>query len=90
MTLEDWDDFNARLHNSLSKIGKLPQHTRLDCRRMSKPVLDLLRAADAERVVCRRRKTVTGRYIELMTQAQEALTNFEGHVIFASLMGESR
>jgi len=84
--LEDWDEINTRLHNSLSRLGNLPPHTIRDCRRMAQPVLDLLRLADQERVICRRRRTPTARYTQLIEQAQEALTNFEGHVIMASLM----
>jgi hypothetical protein len=37
-------------------------------------------------VISRRRSTVTPRFEEYLTRAQEALTNLEGHVIFARLM----
>jgi len=86
MTLEDWDQFNARLYVCASRLNGLPRHTTRDCRRMSDTVSNLLRAADQERVNCRRRNQITTRYTDLMQQAQEALKNLEGHVIIATLM----
>ncbi len=86
MTLDDWDQFNARLYTCTSKLSRLPVNTRLDCQRMSDNVSNLLRVADQERVNCRRQNRVTGRYLELMQQAQVALKSLEGHVIIATLM----
>lgn len=86
MKLEDWNETNDRLNKCLDNIEQLPRHCRRDCRRMSRTVIDLLRVADSERVISRRRSAVTPRFEEYMTRAQEALTNLEGHVIFARLM----
>lgn len=86
MELEDWDVINARLHDCLQKVDHLPQYVRRDCRRMADTVLKLLREADQERVICRRRGCVTTGFCEKLNQAQEALLNFEGHVVFASLL----
>lgn len=88
MTLEDWDDLNARFHEYLGKIELLPQFAQRDCRRMSQTVRDLLRSADQERVICRRRNYITPQFSRVMSQAQEALTNFESHVILALLLKE--
>lgn len=90
MNLQDWDETQARLDKCLTQLANLPDRTRLDCKRMARTVQELMRLADQERVICRRRRTVTPRYTTLMQQAQEALTNFEGHVIFAALMKEHR
>ena len=88
MTLEDWDELNARFHTLLRKVNLVPRSTSRDCTRMARAVEDLLRQADQERVNCRRRQRVTLRFEQLITQAQEALTNFEGHVILALLLKE--
>ena len=88
MKLEDWYELNSRLQQSLERIERLPRFVRRDLRRMSRPAIDLLRQADQERVICRRRRNLTPQFERLMQQAQEALTNFEGHVIFASLLKE--
>lgn len=86
MTLEDWDEISARLDKCLIQLGNLSDRTRLDCRRMSNHVQEIMRLADQERVICRRRRTVTTKYEQLIQQAQEALRNLEGHVIMATLM----
>lgn len=86
MTLEDWDELNSRLYTCISRFPRLPSHTMRDCRRMSDTVIELLRQADQERVICRRRRTLTARYEQCMEQAQQALRNLEGHVIMATLM----
>lgn len=86
MDLQDWDHINGRLYACFSRISRLPPQTARDCRRMSETVAQLLRQADQERVICRRRHSVTTRYEQYMQQAQEALQNLEGHVIMAMLM----
>lgn len=86
MTLQDWDEFNRRLYTCVSRFSSLPPHTSRDCYRMGDTVTGLLRLADQERVICRRRRTVTLHYERLMHQAEEALRNLEGHVIMATLM----
>lgn len=88
MKLEEWDELNARYQIALSRVSSLPRHTTRDCRRMGDTVAQHLRAADAERVNCRRRTSVSLIFEHHMQLAIEALTNFEGHVIFAALMRE--
>ena len=88
MKLEDWEEANTRLDICLKSLGKVPRHTRADCKRMSQVVRHFLQLADQERVNCRRKRCVTTKFEQLMTQAQEALNNFESHVIFASLLKE--
>jgi hypothetical protein len=86
MKLEDWDEINERFCKCRGKIDFLPRFARRDCRRMSRAVSEMLRLADQERVHCRRLNCVSSQFEHYMARAQEALTNFEGHVIFASLM----
>ena len=86
MTLQDWDELNSRLDTCVSRLPRLNPQTARDCRRMSETVAQLLRQADQDRVICRRRHSVTTRYEQYMQQAQEALQNLEGHVIMAMLM----
>jgi hypothetical protein len=86
MTLESWDELNHRLYKCAQNMSRLSAQFKLDCGRMRDNVHNLLRAADQERVNCRRQGRVTLRFENLMQQAQEALQNLEGHVTLAILM----
>ena len=88
MKLEEWDELNARFYTASIKINRVPRRMRMDCIRMARAVEDLLRLADQERVICRRRNFVSPRFEQLIVQIREALTNFEGHVILALLLKE--
>jgi hypothetical protein len=84
--MEDWDDLNSRVYNCMIKLRSLPPETRMDCQRMVKAALDLLKIADQERVQCRIRRRVTTRFVQVMEDTRTAVSNLEGHVIIATLM----
>ena len=85
MDLEDWQ----RLHDRLDQAHKNIIGTKFgvqDLWRMHRAVYQKLQMADAEWVNCRRRGRGSLLFDELLAQAEEALKNFEGHVILAKLM----
>ena len=53
---------------------------------MHRAVYQLLREADREWVNCRRRGVGSPRFDQLLTEAEEQLRNFEGHLLLAKLM----
>lgn len=86
MNLEYWDELSARCDRAYAQIPKLPPYATQDCRKMGKAVLELLTKADTEKINCRRLHRVTVKFEELMNQAEQALHNFEAHVVFAQLL----
>lgn len=85
MDLEDWQ----RLHTRLDAAHRSTIGTKFgaqDLWRMHRAVYQKLREADQEWVNCRRRGRGSPRFDELLAQAEEALKNFEGHILLAKLM----
>ena len=85
MDMEDWQN----LHNRLDRAHKLTLGMRFgikDLWRMHRAVYDRLQLANAEWVNCRQRGRGSPRFDELMTQAEEAMKNFEGHIMIAKLL----
>ena len=85
MNLENWQEFSDRLDQTHSQALKLKFGVK-ELWTMYRNVQTLLRLASIEMVECRRRKKPTTKYVETMQQAEEALKNFENHVILATLM----
>jgi len=85
MNLNDWKLLHDRLdHTHKTTIGM--RFGAVDLWRMHRAVYEKLQLADAEWVNCRRRGQGSPRFDDLMAQAEEALKNFEGHVLMAKLM----
>lgn len=87
MDLEDWQ----KLHNRLDQAHRNSIGSRVGSRDffiMHRTVYQKLQEANAEWVKCRRRGQGSIRYDELLTQAEEALKNFEGYVLLAKLMNK--
>ena len=85
MDIEDWQ----RLHNRLDRAHKNTLGMRFgmkDLWRMHRAVYDKLRLADAEWVNCRRRGHGSPLFDDLLAQAEDAMKNFEGHILLAKLM----
>ena len=85
MDLGDWQ----LLHDRLDRAHKNTQGMRfgaVDLWRMHKAVYDRLQLADREWVNCRRRGQGSPRFDQLLAQAEEAMKNFEGHILLAKLM----
>ena len=85
MNLEDWQRLNSRLDQAHRNCIGTSFGSR-DLRIMDRAVRDKLREADREWVNCRRRGADSPRFNELLVQAEEALKNFEGHILLAKLM----
>ncbi len=85
MNLENWQEFSDRLDQAHSKALKLKFGVK-ELWTMYRNVQSQLKLASMEMVECRRRKKATEKYMEIMQQAEEALKNFEAHVILATLM----
>lgn len=85
MDLEDWQRLNDRLdHAHKTTMGM--RFGAVDLWRMHRVVYEKLQLADAEWVNCRRRGQGSPKFDDLLTQAEEALKNFEGHILLAKLM----
>ena len=87
--MEDWQN----LYNRLDRAHKLTLGMRFgikDLWRMHRAVYDRLQLANAEWVNCRQRGRGSPRFDELMTQAEEALKNFEGHLLIAKLSNKEQ
>ena len=85
MDLGDWQ----LLHDRLDRAHKNTLNMNFgmkDLWRMHRAVYDRLRLADAEWVYCRRRGQGSPLFNDLLTQAEEAMKNFEGHILLAKLM----
>lgn len=85
MNLENWQEFSDRLDQAHSQALKLKFGVK-ELWTMYRNVQSQLKLASMEMVECRRRKKTTDKYVETMQQAEEALKNFEAHVILATLM----
>ena len=85
MNLENWQEFSDRLDQAHSQALKLKFGVK-ELWTMYRNVRSQLTLASMEMVECRRRKKATDKYMEIMQQAEEALKNFEAHVILATLM----
>ena len=87
MDLDDWQNLNNRLDQAhRSTIGS--RFGARDLWIMDRAVRDLLRAADQEWVNCRQKGRGSPRFDELLTQAEQALKNLEGHILLAKLMNK--
>jgi hypothetical protein len=85
MDLGDWQ----LLHDRLDRAHKNTLNMNFgikDLWRMHRAVYERLREADREWVNCRRRGQGSPRFDELLAQAEEAMKNFEGHILLAKLM----
>ena len=85
MDLGDWQ----LLHDRLDRAHKNTLNMNFgmkDLWRMHRAVYDRLRLADAEWVNCRRLGQGSPLFNDLLTQAEEAMKNFEGHILLAKLM----
>lgn len=85
MDLEDWQRLNSRLDQAHRNYIGCHFGSR-DLWIMDRAVREKLREADREWVICRRRGVGSPRFNELLAQAEEALKNFEGHILLAKLM----
>lgn len=85
MDLEDWQRLHARLDSAHRNTIGMKFGAR-DLWRMHRAVYEKLREADQEWVNCRRRGVGSPRFDELLQQAEQALKNFEGHILLAKLM----
>ena len=83
--MEDWQKLQERLDTAHRNTIGINFGTR-DLWTMHRAVYEKLREADREWVNCRRRGVGTPKYDQLLQEAEEALRNFEGHVILAKLM----
>ena len=89
MDLNDWQNLNNRLDQAhRNTIGS--HFGSRDLWTMDRAVRDKLREADREWVNCRRKGVGSPRFNELLTQAEEALKNLEGHVLLAKLMNKEQ
>ena len=85
MDLENWQE----LHDRLDQAHRNTIHMQFGSRDlwiMHRAVYEKLRAADREWVNCRRRGVGSPLFDRLLTEAEEALKNFEGHILLAKLM----
>jgi hypothetical protein len=85
MNLEDWQ----RLHDRLDQAHRNSIGSRLGAREffvMHRSVYQKLQEANGEWVNCRRRGRGSPRFDQLLEQAEEALKNFEAHILLAKLM----
>jgi hypothetical protein len=85
MDLEDWQRLHARLDTAHRNSLGMRFGAR-DLWVMHRAVYDRLREADREWVNCRRRGVGSPQFDRLLAQAEEALKNFEGHIMLAKLM----
>ena len=84
MDLTDWQ----RLHDRLDQAHRGYIGTQFGARDlwvMHRAVYERLREADREWVNCRRRGQGSPRFDQLLTEAEECLKNFEGHLLIAKL-----
>ena len=89
MDLDDWQNLNDRLDRAHRNY--ISNHFgSKDLWIMDRVVRDLLREADREWVNCRRRGIGSSRFDELLQKAEEALKNFEGHILLAKLMNKEQ
>ena len=85
MNLEDWQS----LHDRLDQAHRNSIGATIGAREfwiMHRAVSEKLSLANAEWVNCRRRGRGSYKFDELLQQAEEALKNFEAHILMAKLM----
>jgi hypothetical protein len=85
MDLGDWQLLHDRLDRAHKNTLGMTFGIK-DLWRMHRAVYERLREADREWVNCRRRGQGSPRFDELLAQAEEAMRNFEGHILLAKLM----
>jgi hypothetical protein len=85
MDLGDWQLLHDRLDRAHKNTLGMTFGIK-DLWRMHRAVYERLREADREWVNCRRRGQGSLRFDELLAQAEEAMRNFEGHILLAKLM----
>ena len=85
MDIEDWQRLHARLDRAHKNTLGMAFGMK-DLWRMHRAVYDKLRLADAEWVNCRRRGQGSPLFNDLMAQAEDAMKNFEVHILLAKLM----
>ena len=89
MDLGDWQRLHERLdaaHRGYIGVRLGSEFGIRDLWTMHRAIYEKLREADREWVNCRRRGVGSPRFDQLLTQAEEALKNFEGHLLLAKLM----
>jgi len=89
MDLGDWQRLHERLdaaHRGYIGIRLNDEFGIRDLWTMHRAIYEKLREADREWVNCRRRGVGSTRYDQLLTEAEQALKNFEGHLLLAKLM----
>jgi hypothetical protein len=87
MDLADWQ----HLHDRLDQAHRNIIGTRFGARDffiMHRAVMNKLQQANAEWVNCRRRGQGSPKFDSLLQQAEEALKNFEAHILIAKLMNK--
>ena len=85
MDLGDWQLLHDRLDRAHKNTLDMTFGIK-DLWRMHRAVYERLREADREWVNCRRRGQGSPRFDQLLAQAEEAMKNFEGHILLAKLM----
>lgn len=85
MDLEDWQHLHDRLDRAHKNTLGMTFGIK-DLWRMHRALYERLREADREWVNCRRRGQGSPRFDQLLAQAEEAMKNFEGHILLAKLM----
>jgi len=85
MDLGDWQLLHDRLDRAHKNTLGMTFGIK-DLWRMHRAVYERLREADREWVNCRRRGQGSPRFDELLAQAEEAMKNFEVHILLAKLM----
>jgi hypothetical protein len=85
MDLGDWQLLHDRLDRAHKNTLGMTFGIK-DLWRMHRAVYERLREADREWVNCRRRGQGSPRFDQLLAQAEEAMRNFEGHILLAKLM----
>ena len=89
MDLEDWQRLDDRLDQAHRNYIGTDFGTR-DLWIMHRNIYELLRAANQEWVNCRRRGVGSPRFDQLLTEAEEALKNFEGYILIGKLSRKER
>jgi hypothetical protein len=82
------DELFQRLDRAERAIANVKKKAvRQDLLKMVQVVDRAIVAADQESVECRRLRTETSRYQELVQKVDDLLTNLEQHITFANLLG---
>ena len=84
MDLENWQQLHDRLDQAHRNAIGCKFGAR-DLRTMHRAVYTKLQEADREWVECRRLGRATPKFERLLTEAQEAVKNFESYILIAKL-----